>query len=144
MSATLPGTWALLSRVDVTDGGEQRSEPSLGSDPIAWLFYDRAGHFAAQFMRRDRSAVETVTAPRASPNNSRARGGYDAYFGTYEIDDAACRVTQRLLGALSAENVGLTVSREVRVVGDRMTIAFRTTSVDGEPVTRTLIWQRIG
>jgi len=32
LSATLPGTWQLLSRVDVTAAGERRPEPSLGED----------------------------------------------------------------------------------------------------------------
>jgi hypothetical protein len=30
LSATLPGTWQLLSRIDVTASGERRPEPSLG------------------------------------------------------------------------------------------------------------------
>src|SRR5258707_256152 len=104
LSVTLPGTWELLSRIDITDSGERRIDPSLGADPVALLIYDRSGHFAAQFMKRDRSAGADADAPAAGANNSRALGGYDAYFGTYEIDDAAGTVTQRLTGSLSAEN----------------------------------------
>ena len=36
LSTTLPGTWELLSRVDVTASGERLEELSLGSDPIDW------------------------------------------------------------------------------------------------------------
>jgi hypothetical protein len=72
LSATLPGTWQLQSRIDLTASGDRRVEPSLGDDPLALLIYDRNGHFAAQFMRR---------------------GGYDAYFGTYTIDDEKGTVT---------------------------------------------------
>src|SRR3954469_18485709 len=57
LSVALPGTWELLSRRDVTDGGEPRTDPSLGADPVALLIYDGSGHFAAQFMKRDRSAA---------------------------------------------------------------------------------------
>src|SRR5215217_1666758 len=99
LSSQLPGTWQLVSRVDVTESGEPRPEPSLGEDPIALLIYDRSGHFAAQFMRRDRS-VAVPDGPVAGQNNSRAQGGYDAYFGTYTVDDQHSTVTQRLLGAL--------------------------------------------
>ena len=60
LSTSLPGTWQLQSRIDVTSSGERRPEPSLGEDPIALLIYDRAGHFAAQFMKRDRSTSEVV------------------------------------------------------------------------------------
>ena len=34
LSKTLPGTWELVSRVDVTDQGERRIDPSLV--PIRW------------------------------------------------------------------------------------------------------------
>ena len=143
LSARLPGTWELLSRVDLGKDGEQRIEPSLGSDPIAMPIYDRSGHFGAQFMKRDRSAVHPTDTRTAEANNSRAVGGYDAYFGEYEVDDATSVVTQRLRGALSAESVGLVVSREMRVDDDILSISLQTT-VAGEPVTRTLTWRRIG
>jgi hypothetical protein len=144
LSTALPGTWELLSRTDVNDLGELRDEPSLGSDPIALLIYDRSGHFSAQFMMRDRSAGARVQASTAGSNNTRAQGGYDAYFGSYVIDDATGTVTQRLMGALSVESVGLEVSREMKVDGDRLVISLRTTSLTGEPVTRTLTWKRVG
>jgi hypothetical protein len=144
LSVTLPGTWELLSRTDVNDSGETQIEPSLGSDPISLLIYDRSGHFAAQFMKRDRLATKAVDAPMGGTNNTRAQGGYDAYFGIYKVDDAAGTVTQQLTGALSAESVGMEVTREMKVDGDRLTIRLRTTSVAGQAVTRTLTWKRVG
>jgi len=144
LSAALPGTWELLSRTDVNDAGEPRKEPSLGTDPIALLIYDRSGHFSAQFMKRDRTVSTVFDAPTAGSNNTRAQGGYDAYFGTYAIDDAAGTVTQRLAGALSAESVGLEITREMKVDDDHLIIGLRTTSIMGEEVTRTLTWKRVG
>ena len=81
--ASLPGTWELLSRIDVTDAGAQQVEPSLGDDPVALLIYDRAGHFAAQFMKRDHISVGASDTAGRGANNTRAVGGYDAYFGTF-------------------------------------------------------------
>jgi hypothetical protein len=143
LSARLPGTWLLESRIDVAASGEQLAEPSLGADPIALLIYDRSGHFAAQFMKRDRSVV-IPDLPGGAPNNSRARGGYDAYFGTYSVDDAQGTVTQRLLGALSQENVGSVLTRAMDVQGNTLSIQLQTTHPDGTAVTRTLIWNRVG
>ena len=143
LSATLPGTWQLQSRIDVTATGERLAEPSLGADPVALLIYDRSGHFAAQFMRRDRSVV-VPDGPGGAKNNSRAQGGYDAYFGTYTIDDAKATVTQTLLAALSPENVGCVLTRAMEVHGDTLVIRLETTAADGTPVTRTLTWQRVG
>ena len=143
LSQALPGTWELLSRVDVTEAGEEREEASLGSDPISLLFYDRTGHFAAQFMKRDRSGAAAPEPAPAGTNNSRTVGGYDAYFGTYSVDDETNSVTQRLVGSLAPETVGLEITRRMTVSGDRLTIRLDTT-VNGEPVTRTLTWQRVG
>ena len=143
LSAQLPGTWELESRIDVTASGDRRVEPSLGDDPIAVLFYDRSGHFSAQFMKRDRS-VSASDAPLSASNNSRAVGGYDAYFGTYTVDDAQGTVTQRLVGALSKENVGLVLTRAMTVENNALTIELQTNSSQGEAVTRTLKWKRVG
>jgi len=143
LSATLPGTWELISRIDVNDAGVQCGEPTLGSDPIALLIYDRSGHFSAQFMKRDR-AETIVEALSAGSNNTRAKGGYDAYFGSYAIDDVQSMVTQTLVGALSHESVGMTITRAMQVDSDRLVISLRTTSFEGEPVTRTLTWKRVG
>src|SRR6185369_3053137 len=141
LSNTLPGTWQLQSRIDVTASGERRPEPSLGEDPVALLIYDHSGHFAAQFMRRDRSVV-VPDSPSGAKNNSRAQGGYDAYFGTYTIDDEKATVTQTLLAALSPENVGAVLTRAMEVQDDTLIIRLETTASDGASVTRTLTWQR--
>lgn len=143
LSKTLPGTWRLLSRIDVTADGTRHDDPLLGSDPVAWLVYDRAGHFAAQFMKRHRRD-EVATPVAAGANNTRAIGGYDAYFGTYSVDDATGMVTQTLVGSLSAANVGMTLTRGMTVDGDQLLIVLDTTAADGTPVTRTLTWERIG
>ncbi len=143
LSESLIGTWELLARVDETAGGERRVDPGLGADPVALLYYDRAGHFAAQFMKRSRDG-SPAPAAAAGPNNSRAQDGYDAYFGTYTVDDAAGAVTQRLLGASSRENVGLVLTRRMQVEGDALTIRVDTAGPDGTPLVRTLTWRRVG
>lgn len=143
LSASLPGTWRLRSRTDITSEGTVYPDPALGSDPIALLIYDRTGHFAAQFMRRDRE-TPAPDGPARAANNTQARGGYDAYFGTYRVDDASGVVTQTLEGALSQANVGVVLSRAMTVQGDALVIALATTAWDGTPVTRTLTWERVG
>ena len=142
LSSKLPGTWLLQSRVDVTKDGKRHPDPMLGEDPVALLVYDRTGHFSAQFMKRDRSTVaQAAPAPKAK-NNTMAQGGYDAYFGTYTVDDAKGTVTQKLLGSLAAANVGMVLTRGMQVAGDSLVITLETTAADGTPVVRTLTWQR--
>jgi len=139
----LVGSWELISRIDRTKTGEQRIEPSLGSDPLAFLVFDRTGHFAAQFMRRERNGITDNGTPSAAANNSRARGGYDAYFGTYAVDADNRTVETRLLGALLPENVGQVFTRTMSVDGDGLTIELETTTATGETVRRTLRWKRV-
>src|SRR5262249_6179587 len=141
LSQALIGTWRLVSREDRTGSGERRIDPGLGADPIALLVYDRGGNFAAQFMKRERRSAP-VAAGSSVANNSQAVGGYDAYFGSYTVDDAAGSVTQRLVGALSAENVGMVLTRSMRVSDDELVIQLDTASADGTPVVRTLRWTR--
>lgn len=145
LSRDLLGTWSLLSRIDETVDGQRRPDPLLGEDPIALLMYDSSGHFAAQFMRRDRTSAPTETIPTAASasNNTRAVDGYDAYFGTYVVDDSAGAVTQTLLGALSWDNVGQVITRRMSVDNDVLTIRLETEAVDGDPIVRTLTWQRL-
>ena len=133
-ATSLVGTWELLSREDVTSDGQRRVEPNLGSDPVAYLIYDATGHFAVQFMRRDRNTA-------ASPNNSGSGHGYDAYFGRYSVADGTVR--QELIGALSPGDVGKLVTRQFQINGAELVIALETMSSTGEPVTRTLRWKRL-
>ncbi|HEU5358982.1 MAG TPA: lipocalin-like domain-containing protein [Gemmatimonadales bacterium] len=143
LSIALVGTWELRSREDRTHTGERRVDPALGADPVALLVYDAHGRFTAQFMKRDRNEPAPEAAAAAGPNNSRAQGGYDAYFGTYTVDDAAGTVTQRLTGALSPENVGQVLTRAMTVAGNELTIELETTALDGVPIIRTLRWDRV-
>ena len=139
----LLGTWRLLSRIDRDASGEPVDEPTLGSDPVALLFFDGAGNFAAQFMKRDRSPA--VDAPAfTGKNNTAAIGGYDAYFGTYEADETSGDVRTRLVGALSTGHVGVAMTRNMRMEDGKLVIRLTTTTADDTSVHRTLTWERAG
>ena len=142
LTERLVGTWQLRSRIDLTASGERCVEPTLGDDPLALVFFDRCGNFAAQFMKRDRSTAHQVAT--GGSNNTRAVDGYDAYFGSYAVDEERGVVTTTLRGALAREHVGAVLTRGMRVAGDTLTITLDTSSGDGRPVTRTLTWTRVG
>lgn len=143
LSRDLVGTWSLVSRIDMTLDGRRRIDPLLGEDPIAILTYDSSGHFSAQFMRRDRSSGQQRPSAMSATNNTQAVDGYDAYFGTYAVDDSTNAVTQTLIGSLSQANVGQVITRTMSVADDVLTIQLTTEAFDGEPVVRTLTWQRL-
>ncbi len=137
----LVGTWRLLSRVDRDASGDVVAEPSLGSDPLALLFFDATGNFAAQFMKRDRS-VAVADPGFTGQNNTTAIGGYDAYFAKYEVDETSGDVQTHLVAALSPSHVGATMMRNMKLEEGKLIIRLTTTTPDEIWVDRTLTWER--
>jgi len=142
LETLIQGTWWLLSREDYTKDGQKRIDPVLGPDPVAILVYTKE-YFAAQFMKKDRSLDSIVQATNAGQNNTAAIGGYDAYFGTYQIEKKSNQVAHTLIGSINPANIGMTVYRNLFVEGNTLTIKLDTTTHQGEPVTRTLTWRKI-
>jgi hypothetical protein len=140
LAKAIQGVWWLLSREDWTKDDQKRIDPILGPDPVGILSYAK-NHFAAQFMKRNRADGSDNPIMHSGQNNTSAVGGYDAYFGTYQVNEETGKVEHTLIGSLTPANVGMTVSRDLRVDGDQLTIQLNTTSPEGEAITRTLVWQ---
>ena len=143
LAAAILGVWKLKSREDVDDAGQIHIDPFLGRDPLGILCFG-PNHFAAQFMKRDRSDEERVPQRVQAKNNTAAVNGYDAYFGTYSVDEAAGTLATHVEGSISPVNIGKTYVRDVRVVGNELLIQLKTTAVDGTAITRTNTFYRIG
>ena len=143
LAGAVLGIWKLKSRVDVDSEGHIHIDPFLGQDPLGILCF-APSHFAAQFMKRDRSGQENLAERVQAKNNTAAVNGYDAYFGTYSIDENAGTLTTHLEGSIAPSNIGGTYVRDVRVVGNELMIQLQTTAVDGTAVIRTNTFSRIG
>jgi hypothetical protein len=142
LARNMHGIWWLQTREDWTRDNQKKIDPILGADPIGILCYADT-HFAAQFMKRDRTDV--VAGPtQAGKNNTAAVGGYDAYFGTYAVNEETGKVAHTLAGSINPANIGMTVERDLKVEGGKLTIRLETTTAEGEAVTRTLVWKRVG
>jgi hypothetical protein len=139
----LVGTWRLISRVVRLEDGAAVQDLGLGKTPTGYLVYDRSGHMSAQLMRLNRpAAIDCGTPGPASSDNSQSVNGYDAYFGTYTIDENSHTVTHHLEGAVAAADVGKNLVREFQVSGDTLTIIVRT-NMPKEKQIRTLTWERV-
>ena len=143
LTGAILGIWKLKSREDVDATGQIQIDPFLGRDPLGILCF-APSHFAAQFMKRDRSRQENAPQRVQAKNNTVAINGYDAYFGTYSIDEIAGTLTTHLEGSTSPANVGSTYVRDVRVIDDELFIQLQTTTTDGTPITRTNTFTRVG
>ncbi|MDE3056800.1 MAG: lipocalin-like domain-containing protein [Bacteroidota bacterium] len=143
IATAILGVWKLTSREDVDAAGQIHLDPFLGKDPLGILCF-APKHFAAQFMKRDRSGQDEEAGRIQTRNNTAAVNGYDAYFGTYSVDEIAGTLTTHLEGSISPANIGSTYVRDVRVTGNELIVQLQTTAVDGTPVTRTNAFSRIG
>jgi hypothetical protein len=136
------GTWQLVSRIDRDPAGTVLEEPSLGSDPVGYLVYDATGNMFVQIMARHRSTRPTGVTSQADTNNIAQVGGYDAYFGRYEIDSSGGLMTHHLEGAIGPSDVGRSLTRHMDLRGDTLTLWFEPGG-NGTPRVRTLIWRRV-
>jgi len=138
----LVGTWRLISRVVRLEDGTAIQE-GLGTIPKGYLIYDASGHMAVQLLRPDRpTAIDCSTSVSAQSNSPQLLNGYEAYFGTYTIDETNHTVTHHLEGALAAADVGRNLIRQFQVSGDKLTIEVRTSSPKERQI-RTLTWERV-
>jgi hypothetical protein len=145
----LVGSWNLVSRVSTLANGDALPDRGLAATPKGVLIYDRTGHVTAQLSRQGRT-VEMI--PEECREAAKIRGtndtaqtvlGYDAYFGTFTVNEKEGVVTHHLEMALFPGDVGKDIRRNFSISGDKLTIKFNTTTSDGTPVTRTLVWERM-
>ena len=139
------GTWRLLTRTDKTKDGKIIPETSLGSDPIAILFYDSKGNMSVQIMKRNRETTSgNVTINKdPSPTNTANFAGYDAYFGKYEIDFKNKTITHIIEGALIPSDIGRKLKRNFEFKDNKLHLFFETSNNLSDKVTRTLVWEKI-
>jgi hypothetical protein len=119
-SEQLVGTWRLVSRVVKHPDGSSNPDPAYGPKyPIGYIMYDRTGHMAVQFMGINR------------PDNHSSLA-YDAYFGTYTVNElkTPMTVTHHLEGSLNPSGVGKDNVRDLHINGDEMTLVVHTSTPD--------------
>jgi hypothetical protein len=91
--AQLIGSWRLVSRQSRRANGELEVDPGLSAVPLGVLIYDQSGHVAAQLSRRDRTVAmigeecQVAATTKGTPDTAQTIFGYDAYFGTYRINE---------------------------------------------------------
>jgi hypothetical protein len=147
--AQLVGSWRLLSRESRRENGQVKADRGLSTLPLGVLIYDQSGHVAAQLSRRDRTvsmfreecAVAAET--KGTPDTAQTVLGYDAYFGTYTLNEKERTVTHHLEAAIWPGDIGKNIDRHFTISGNRLTIKFDTTTREGVKVTRTLVWERM-
>jgi hypothetical protein len=140
--ARMLGAWELQSRTVRRSTGEVVLDPVLGQQPTGRLIYEGSGRMALQMMRQGRARAISQPAIPDEATNARIVLGYDAYFGTFTVDEAAGTVTHHVQGSLFPEDLGKDFTREFRIDGDTFELSFASPATDGSTITRTLVFRR--
>jgi hypothetical protein len=109
------GTWHL---VHIESAGPD-AKPAEGAQPSGMLIYTRDGHASVQLMY-----------PQTSLSNEFVHDGYEATFGTYELDERKHQLTYHILAsATRAKLVGKSETLHYDLPGKRRMI-IRPTQAD--------------
>ncbi len=101
----LIGAWHLLS---IAESGAD--EPSNhGAEIKGMLIYTRDGHISVQLM---------YPPSAAALSNDYVLNGYEASFGSYDVDEAAHTVTHHVQGSITRGLVGKDLTRVYRFTDD--------------------------
>ncbi len=100
--------WRLVSMEDQGPDGK-----TIKLDRKGILMYSRDGHMAVEIMAPPGAAAST------GPVNYEA-GGFEAYFGTYSVDEATRTVTHHVEGALVRSLIHKDLSRVYRFSGQQL------------------------
>jgi hypothetical protein len=117
-------------------------DPVLGQQPLGRLCYDASGGVMLQMMRMWRTASIAQPANTEDATNPRVVLGYDAYFGTYTVNETEGTVTHRVQASLFPEDLGKDFVRLFTLDGDTLTLSFTSPSAGGSKITRTLTFRR--
>jgi hypothetical protein len=109
------GAWRLAwLEEDGADGKIHRA------DCTGLLVYTRDGHMSVQVMYRNPQAISQA-ATGAAPVQY-AQGGYEASFGTYEVDERAHHFTYHVEGALVRTLIGKDLTRVFELSGKQLIV----------------------
>jgi len=119
------GTWRVVEFADVDKDGKWVYW--FGEHPRGYIVYDATGHVHIQIMKVPALAPfpesnwDVGTAP-SGEHAVAAYTTYEAYFGTYTVDEVKHVVTHHVDGSLHPDYTGTEQPRPFKLEGDRLEI----------------------
>jgi hypothetical protein len=139
----LVGRWRLLSCEASGPNGEL--DYPYGLKPVGVIAYERDGSMAVQVMGDRRTRFSNLDKSSGTAEETRtAFLSYEAYFGTYQVDERASSVIHRVEAALFPNWMGTEQRRCATISGSRLTLHTPPLPYAGSTMSRTLVWERIG
>jgi len=116
------GAWRVVSVTDTRPDGIEVPDLYLGAHPVGLGIYEAKGYVCNGFMNPDRAKwVDGSSGTQVEM--AKAADGYDAYCGTYEIDEGRKTVTHHLRVALVPNDVGADLIRTYEFSGNQLKLS---------------------
>lgn len=137
------GTWKLVTFE--FRGSDGSVVDVLGAGGQGLLMYDAQGHMSGQMMRADRPLFASGDQQKGTYAELQAAfGGYIAYFGTYEVDEANRTIIHHTQGAMFPNLVGQDQKRFYQFSGQQLTFTTPPMVMGGVTVTGVVRWEKCG
>jgi len=137
------GAWRLLS-AEFRNADDSLAESPYGSEPLGVLMYDAQGTMCAQISSKDRKPFAVADRMGGSAEEVRAAfQSYQAYFGTFKIDEKEHTVTHRVTQALLPNWAGSQQRRFYKFQDGKLVLRTPPLTVGGKQVTGVLVWEKI-
>ena len=140
-SEQLIGTWKLVSFEGRRSDGEVLYP--YGTNPVGILSYDQLGYMSVQMMLPGRPSFSASSKSQGTLEETKAAfDGYEAYFGTYDVDEEQGIVIHHVEGSLFPNWTHSDQTRFYQLSGDRLTISTAPMAYSGTTLTNVLEWER--
>ncbi len=110
----LIGAWQLVSNEEMVNGKLTKQ------DQTGILTYTSDGHMSVQIM--DKLSDKNPSASRDGGPVKYSANGYESYFGTYDVNEAAHSVTHHVQGALVRSLIGTDLTRIYTFSGKQLVL----------------------
>lgn len=140
-STSIVGRWKLISLSAENPAGDVRYP--YGESPFGMLMYDADGYMSLLIMRRNRSKFASGDMLGGTPEEIKeAFEGFDAYCGTYEVDEKNSMVTHHIEGARFPNFEMMEQVRYFEFFANRLIIKTKPIPSLGTEWVVTHIWER--
>lgn len=137
------GAWRLLSTTYTLEDGTPTESP-YGPQPQGILMYDAQGVMAAQLSQSGRKPFAVNDRFAGTPEELKAAfETYQAYTGTYKVDEKEHVVTHTVTQALLPNWVGTEQRRFYKFQDGKLTLRTPPILIGGKRIVGLLVWEKI-
>lgn len=135
------GTWKLVSAEAKCADGQVIYV--YGENPRGMIIYDSVGNVSVNFMQSNRESFSVADKARSTPQEAKhAIETYEAYFGTFEVDEEKGMVIHHVDGSLLPNWTGSDQVRFYQLSNDCLILSTAEIPYSGTTIVGKLVWKR--